>query len=191
MRRTLLIPLLLVVACATSDYDDPQPEPRGGPRGGGMATRGDYGGGGDDDLLPSANWWHSPHIAEAVNLTSDQMQQLDKLQTEQGDDIQRLARDLMVAARDIHTAANQRQATASEITAAGDRVATLRDQLFRKRIVMLAAERAILTYDQWTTLQTQSDERRERWRDEGGRRGGRRGGGGGWGRGGMGRRPPF
>ena len=142
---------------------------------------------GDDDLLPPSDWWHSPHIAEAVNLSGEQMQQLDQLQSEQGDEIERLARDLMTASRDIRTAVNQRQTTASDITAAGDRVAALRDQLFRRRIALLAAERALLTYDQWTTLQAQVEERIERRRDE-------RGGGsrmGGRGRGGMGggRRP--
>jgi len=175
MRRTLLIALILVAACATSDYDDRRPRER--PRAG------------DDDLLPASDWWRSPHIAEAVNLTSEQIAQLDKLQSEQGDEIQRLTRDLMVATRDIRTAANQKQATANDIVAAGDRVAALRDQLFRRRIAMLAAERAILSYEQWTALQEQAEERRERWSDEGRR--GRMGGRGRGGRGGMGRRPPF
>ena len=195
MRRTLLIPLLLALACATNDpYDNPEPEPRGGMRGGGMGggmrMRGNFGG--DDDLLPEANWWHSPHLAEAVNVSGDQMQQLDKLQTEQGDEIERLSRDVMVASRDIRNAVNQHDAVANDITAAGDRVASLRDQLFRRRIAMLAGERAILTYDQWTKLQqTFAEERMDRGRDRGGYGPGM-GGRGRGGRGGMGgRRPPF
>jgi len=182
--------LLLVAACATNDpYDDSQPEPRGGRMGGGggMRMRGGMSGG-EDSLLPEANWWHSPHIAEAVNLSAEQMQQLDKLQAEQGDEIERLARDLVVTTRDIRTAVNQHDAKADDITTAGDRVATLRDQLFRRRITMLAGERAILTYDQWTKLQDQLQERYADRRERG--FGGRMGGGGRRG-GGMGRRPPF
>lgn len=185
MRRTLLIPLLLALACATNaPYDDPPPEPRGG-----MRMRGNFGG--DDDLLPEANWWHSPHLAETVNVSGEQIQQLDKLQTEQGDEIERLSRDVMVASRDIRNAVNQHDAVANDITAAGDRVASLRDQLFRRRIAMLAGERAILTYDQWTKLQQQfAEERMDRGRDRGNGRG--MGGRGRGGRGGIGgRRPPF
>jgi len=144
------------------------------------------GGFSDDDLLPEANWWHSPHISEAVNVTSEQMKQLDRLQSEQGDEIERLGRDLMVVSRDVRTAVNRRDATAADIVAAGDRVAALRDQLFRRRVALLAAERALLTYEQWTTLQDQFEERTDRRReDRGPRMGGR-----GRGRGGVGRRPP-
>jgi len=184
----LLIPLFLVLACATNDsYDEPRTRPE--PRGGGMRMRGNFGG--DDDLLPEANWWHSPHLAEAVNVSAEQMQQLDKLQTEQGDEIERLSRDVMVASRDIRNAVNQHDAVANDITAAGDRVASLRDQLFRRRIAMLAGERAILTYDQWTKLQQQfADERMDRGRDRGGFGPGMGGGRGRGGRGGWGGRRP-
>jgi len=176
----LLIPLLLVVACATNDYDDPQPEPRGER----IRMRGNLSS--DDELLPPTDWWHSPHIAEAVNLSAEQMQQLDQLQSEHGEEIARLARDLTVVSRDVRNAVGQRQATASDIVAAGDRVAALRDQLYRRRIALLAAERAVLTYEQWTALQNQMEERIERRRENFGPRmggGGRRGGGG------RGRRP--
>src|ERR1051325_3338935 len=168
MRRTLLIPLLLVIACATNDYDNRRPPERAREA---RATRG----GGDDELLPPAGWWHSPHIAEAVNVSAEQMQQVDKLESEQRDEIERMARDLAVTSRDIRNALNERQATSNDIVAAGDRAAALRDKLFRRRIALLAAERALLTYDQWTALESATEERMERRRDD---YGPRMGGGG-------------
>jgi Spy/CpxP family protein refolding chaperone len=184
MKRMLLVPLVLVLACATNDYNDPQPDPRGGPRRGEGRMR--MSGGGDDDLLPPSGWWHSPHIAETVNITAEQMQQLDKIEDEQRGEVEKLTRDLVVVSRDIRMAVNQKQATANDIVAAGERAATLRDDLFRRRIALLAAERAVLTYEQWTSLQSAIEERIERRRDD---RGSRMGGGG-RGRGGMGGRRP-
>ncbi len=106
--------------------------------------------------------------------------------TQQRGEIEKLSRDLVVVSRDIRTAVNQRQATANDIVAAGERAATLRDDLFRRRIALLAAERAVLTYDQWTALQSAIEERVERRRENGGRGMGGRGRG----RGGMGGRRP-
>lgn len=143
------------------------------------------GGSGDLELLPRANWWHETRLNERLDLSGEQMQQLDALQKEHGEQITRLQNDLRVVMRDLRTAIDRRDATANDILAAGDRLAALRDDLFRRQLSYLAAQRAVLTLEQWKSLQQQLDERDEE--RMAGPRGGRGGPGPG---GGGGRRPP-
>jgi Spy/CpxP family protein refolding chaperone len=163
---------VLFVACAT-DNDQPVYSPRNGPPPVAVAL----------DMLPPADWWHQPMIADAVRLTSNQIAALDKIASDQ-DDITRLDRDMMVATRDVRSVLDSNQPSTADIVAAGQRLRTLRDTLLDRQIQMLAAERAILTQSQWQTLQQQMQERRSQRRQDNGypRRGGR-------GMGGRGRYP--
>lgn len=163
--------VLAVVACVSAP-------PQRGP----MPSRGGLS---DDlDLLPRANWWHEPRLNERLDLSGEQMQQLDALQKEHGEEITRLQNDLRIVMRDLRTTIDRRDANANDIRTAGDRLATLRDDLFRRRLSYLAAQRAVLTLEQWKALQQQLEEREDE------RMPGPRGGRGGPGPGGGGRRPP-
>jgi len=124
------------------------------------------------DLLPRANWWHEPRINERLDLSGEQMQKLDALQNERTEEITRLQNDLRLVMRDLRSTLERRDANELEILAAGDRLAQLRDDLFRKQLAMLAAERAILTQTQWAQLQQQLEEREERRMGPPGGRGG-------------------
>ncbi len=178
---TIALLALVLAACAATDNDQPVYSPRSRPPMDG--SDGGFGGprpmAGGLDMLPPADWWHQPMIADAVRLSTDQMAALDKIYRDQGDDIARLDRDMMVATRDIRTVLESNQPSTADIVAAGARLRSLRDTLFDKQVQMLAAERTILTQDQWQTLQQQLQQRRsQRDQNYGPRRGGRGMGGG-------------
>ena len=131
------------------------------------------------DMLPPPDWWHQPVLADAVKLTADQMTALDKIAQDQGNDVSRIETDLTIAARDLRTQLDAPQASAADIVTAGQRIRDLRNAMFDRQLQRLAAERAVLTLDQWHTLQQQMRERRQqRNSDYGPRRGGRGMGGG-------------
>jgi Spy/CpxP family protein refolding chaperone len=173
-RLTILVATVLLCSCAT-DNDQPVYSPRGGEARPVAASL---------DMLPPPDWWHQPMIADAVRLTSDQMAALDKIAADHADDIARLERDLMVATRDVRNVLDSNQPSSADIVTAGARLRALRDALFDKQMQMLAAERTVLTLDQWRALQQQLQDRRMQRRQDDGypRRGGR-------GMGGRGRRP--
>jgi Spy/CpxP family protein refolding chaperone len=160
---SILALTVFAVACAT-DNDQPVYSPRSDARPVAQAL----------DMLPPADWWHQPQIADAVRLTADQIASLDKIANDQ-DDITRLDRDMMVAMRDVRSVLDSKQPSNDDIMTAARRLRTLRDTLFDRQIQLLAAERAILSQDQWQTLQQQLQNRREQRRQDNGypRRGGR------------------
>ena len=104
---------------------------------------------------------------------------LDKIGKDQADEIARLDRDSMVAVRDLRQLLESNQPASADIVAAGERLRGLRDAQFDRQVQMLAAERQVLTLQQWDTLQTQLQSR-PRGTDNSGypRRGGRGGMGG-------------
>ena len=168
--KRLAIFLLTVscLACASND-DQPVYSPRSGPPSADARPVAS-----SLDMLPPADWWHQPMIADAVRLSADQIASLDKIANDQ-DDITRLDRDMMVATRDVRAVLDSNQPSSADIIAAAQRVRTLRDTLFDKQIQLLAAERSILTQSQWQALQQQMQERRTQRRQDSGypRRGGR------------------
>jgi Spy/CpxP family protein refolding chaperone len=170
--------LLLLAACASNDYDQPsrRPPARGS---GGYGFRPPQATG-PLDMLPPAQWWHDPQIAVTANLTNDQIASLDKAGKEHEDEIARLERDTATAARDVRTLLDTEQPSQADIVAAAQRLRAIRDSAFDHQSQLLAAERSILTRQQWQSLQTALQEQR-RGRDDGagyprGRRGGRGGG---------------
>lgn len=178
MKRTaILLAVALAAACSSSDYD--QPPPRRTPERA-MTPRSGEGIG----LLPPADWWHDPQIAGAVNLTADQYTALETLSKSQPPDLDKLRRDVGTASRDLRALLETEKPAQNDIVTAGNRVQSLRDEIFSRELRVLADERTILTQQQWMTLQKQlqserSEERGRYGRDDG--FGGRRGHGG-WGR---------
>jgi len=173
----LLAITTLAISCSSSDYDQPGYSPRGRPMDGGgdggtfAANRPMAGG---LDMLPPADWWHQPMIADAVKLSADQMTALDKIAQDQGNDASRIETDMTIAVRDLRTLLNSNQPSQNDIVAAGQRIRQMRDSMFDKQLQMLAAERSVLTLDQWQTLQQQLQQRRQQRNQEGyPRRGGR------------------
>jgi Spy/CpxP family protein refolding chaperone len=146
MRNTLLLLLLATSALA---------QPFGPPPGG------------DARLIPPPRWWQQDEIADAVKLDANQVERLDALQKEHGDAIAKLERDLSTATRDLRTSLEAQPPVTAKIIAAGDRLGDLRTSLFHQQIVMLAAQRAILTRRQWTSLQAQLESHRPPMRGRG------------------------
>ena len=194
--QVLLLSLLTFasVTCS-SDTDDADRRPQSYPRGtgGGGGRRAGFGSAMNAsdglDMMPPSDWWHDPQISVAVNLTTDQIASLDRISREQSEDIAKLERDSMTAARDFRQTLDSNQPTADDITAAGQRLRGVRDALFDHKVSMFAAERALLTQQQWTALQNALSESRNRndRNDRGGN--GNRGRGGRGGMGGRGRFP--
>lgn len=184
MKRAATVLLTLLCAACATNNDQPVYSPRNTPPSGDARPVA-----AGLDMLPPVDWWHQPMIADAVKLTADQIASLDKIANDQ-DDITRLDRDMMVAMRDVRAVLDSNQPSSSDIVAAGQRLRTLRDTLLDRQIQLLAAERTILSQDQWQTLQRQLQDRRSQRRQDSGyprRRGGR--GMGGRGMGGRGRFP--
>ena len=183
---TLSLVTLSLVTCS-SDTDDTYRQPRSYPGGDDSARRGGFARSGADDgldVMPPADWWRDPQISPAVNLSTDQLAALDRISHDQGDEITRLQRDSVVAARDMRQVVEGNEPSVADITAAGQRLRGIRDVIFDRRVQMLAAERTLLTKQQWETLQQQLATARNRPdrsnRGMGGR--GSRGGMGGRGR---------
>lgn len=183
MKKPLVILVLVLAACASSDRDEPPMGPRGR-----MPSRmpPPREASSDLDFVPLTDWWRQPAISAALNLSEDQYTRLDRIAADQRDEITRLERDVATAMRDLRGAFD---ATPVDVMPSAQRARELRDTLFDRKIRMLADERAVLTSDQWQALQRQLQEDRSGRRDDfGGRRnGGRRGGMGG----GRGRWPGF
>ena len=182
MKQLLAIALLAVAACATSDDRRPPDDSYGPPRR--EATRRMPMRDGASELTLPNGWWHDPAIAEQLELSSDQFQRLQGLRATQ-DDIAKLENDELVAARDFRAALEASSPVAADIVSAGKRLREMRDTVLARQIDLLAAQREILTADQWRRLQRElaeerMDRRDMRRRDDGfGRRGGGRGGRGG------------
>ena len=188
----LLLPLTFL-ACESTDDQEPMQRPRRGGWGGGY-------GGGDDmrerarpnaagalEFLPPPEWWRDPQLANALNLSTDQTNALEKIAKDAGDDADKIERDSGVAMRDLRSLLESEKPSEADIVTAGTRIRTMRDEVFDRQVKLLAAERAVLTKDQWQKLQDNLNSRRM---DRGGRdRGGYPGRGGFPGGRGGGRRP--
>jgi Spy/CpxP family protein refolding chaperone len=131
------------------------------------------------DILPPSEWWHDYRIAEPLNLSYEQKQKLDQIAADQGEqEIERLERDTVVAARDFRVLLDSEKPASDDIIAAGQRLRSLRDAIIDRQVKLLAAERQVLTRQQWQKLQdVLRDERMARNRmNEGYPRRGRMGG---------------
>jgi hypothetical protein len=115
--RTSLAPLvvaLTLVSCAS----DSLPDRTGAPPP--MMSQGEEGRSRADSLFPPPNWWHDD-VASAVALDGDQLKRLDALQEDQGAEIARLERDLMLSVRDVRSAFDQAQPADDQVTSSGER----------------------------------------------------------------------
>jgi hypothetical protein len=184
-RSAALLALILIAACSSSDSDDqtrrrPAGDGNYGARGGMRATGSP--GGGDMLPMPPDDWWRDSQLLDAVKLTGDQLVALDKVAHDSADEIARLERDVPIAARDLRNVLGNEKPSVDDITGAATRLRSLRDALFDRQAQMLAAERALLTQQQWQILQDRLQARRTERIDRG-NSGNPRGGYGGRGRG--------
>jgi Spy/CpxP family protein refolding chaperone len=157
MRRLSALLILLLAACSSSDYDRPRDRPP--MRGGEPARVRDM----EPmllDVVPGDSWWRDPALAEPLNLTTDQFQALEKIAIDDRDEIARLERDLPIAQRDLRNAIDVDPPSRVDITTAADRVRSIRDSLFDREVQMLAAERLVLTRQQWSKLMDELEQRR-------------------------------
>ena len=189
MKRATVLLFAIAVIVAACSSSDPYEPPQGG-RGRGMGEGGGYrgapagGGAGMLELLPPANWWRDDRMASAVNLKTEQVAALDKIYSDEGDDIARLINDSQVAMRQLRDSLALQQPKSEDIGSAGQRLRSLRDDIFDRQLRMLGEERLVLSNQQWTALQNELQNARSQRQQD------RRGGYPGRGRGGMGGRRP-
>lgn len=162
MKRLVLVTCLLIAACASNDYDDYDQPRRGMTSNAGDTTGGAQMIGGL--MLPPSDWWRQAEIADLVKPSADQVLALDKLQTGQGNEIEKLQRDMSVAERDLRNVLELDKPAGDAIVSAGQRIKTMRDDIFDRQLQLLAAERTILSREQWSALE---DAIRSRRRDRG------------------------
>ncbi len=191
----LFLASLVIVSCSSSDpYEEPQGYGRpmrggdGGEYGGAPGAAGGQMVGGGLDALAEAAWWRDPNVATRVAVTPEQVTALDKIEAEHTTEIVRLLRDTQLSMRELRDALDADPANQETILGAGKRVREMRDATLDHVVKMLAAERQLLSRQQWTALQSAMQERRQERRDRG--MGGRGGYGGRGGFGGMGGRRP-
>ena len=195
MNRAVVVlgAILLSLSACSSSMDDTPPERRGGYGGGDRVRSGGapMSGEGGGDTLPPSNWWHDPQISTAVKLSPEQFKSLDATAVD-STEMETLRRASSDAARDFRLILDSAQPTRDDILAAGQRMRDARNAMMDRNIQQIAAQRAILSKEQWDALQSAmhagGDGTRQRGRgDDGGY--GRRGRGGRGGPGGMGGRP--
>src|ERR1700674_4245410 len=162
MKRSLAVALLLFASSCTNGYDTPPQQPPS--RGEGMGERERprmRGSASSLEVLPPSDWWHDDAMAK-------------------GEDVARLERDGMIAMRDLRNALDLQQPSNDDLTSAGHRVRELRASLLDHQVELLAAERLVLSQQQWRTLEDQLQQQRRPERDRTNMPGGRgRGMGGG------------
>jgi hypothetical protein len=177
MKRLVILAIPLVaLACASNDDDGyrPRSRPEGGPRAEAASL----------DMLPPADWWRIPQIADAVRPSADQVASLEKISQDQGSDVSRIESDMTIAMRDLRAQLDAPSPSQNDIVTAGNRIRDLRTAMFDRQLQMLAAERTVLTRDQWQSLQDALRNQRQQRNDYYPRRGGR-------GMGGRGRWPGY
>jgi hypothetical protein len=187
MRPLSIVLVLALFGCASSDTPDDRPV-RGGRGGGYQRAAVRDAGPMLLEIVPDDAWWRDFRLAEPLNLSNEQNQALDKIAADNRDEIARLQNDLPVAVRDFRNALLVDPAVQSDITTAAQRVRSIRDSIFDRQAQMLAAERLVLTKQQWSKLLDELQARRDQRMD---RNDSPRGGRGGYPRGGRGRPWPY
>lgn len=175
MKTNALLISLLLIGCSTANYDEP-PQ-----RSGTRRERPRPMMSGPLDMLPPPYWWRAVGLADGLNLSNEQVADLERVYPGDGDEAARLERDRMTAVRDIQRLLDSDRPSARDVTEAGQRLRALDDTLFERQLRMLVAVRQILSREQWERLQRNLDEERQPMRQRegrggfgGGRRGGRR-----------------
>ena len=144
MKRFALLAIVFLAACATYDHDPARPRPQ---------LRGETPLDAGMDVLPPPRWWRDYRLAEPINLSEEQERRLDDLDKQEPDALHRLRREAMLIARELENALDADPPSESEIVAAGEKLRTTREQLLDLEVRRVAAERAVLTREQWRRLQ--------------------------------------
>ena len=173
--------LIVILGCSTTDpADEPRRPSRGGGRGFERAGR--------QQSLPFASlpayWWRSVGLGEGIDLTGQQISDLERAQSEHGEELERLQRDHVAAISDVRRQLAAEPFDEDATAAAAGRLRELQQTTFDRQVRLLVATRRTLSPRQWSRLQEniveEEQPRMERQRRGGmggGRPGGRRPGG--------------
>ncbi|HEU5350997.1 MAG TPA: periplasmic heavy metal sensor [Terracidiphilus sp.] len=163
--RVALACVALAVAAGLACAQGPEDGPGGGPDGVGpgfgmhrgpmereLGPRGDHG-----------QWWNSPRMIHELKLTDPQRKAMDKILLDHRENLIDLRANLDKAELMMQPMMREDHPNESEILAQIDKIAMARASLEKANARFLLAIRAQLAPDQWKTLETNWQNRRERW----------------------------
>lgn len=171
----MLLALIIMTAAtllaqpAPADAPAPAPQgrmfqagPMGPPPGGEMRMRrsGGMRGGPGMPGMPGGTWWKDSQIVQAIGLSDQQAQQIEKTFQDHRMQLIDLHANLEKAELQMEPMMAADQPNESQVTAQIDKISQARAALEKSNAQMLFAVRRVLTPDQWKKLQAQQRERR-------------------------------
>lgn len=154
MRKAALLFLACLMASVMWAQQDNQqqgqpPHPRDH-----MGMMGPGGPGGPGFGIPPGPWWKNSQIAQKLNLTDAQVQQIESAFQQNRSNLQAANQALRQAEEAFKPLIDSDQLNDAQINAQLDAVLQARANLERLHAQTLLAIRKVLTHDQWTALQS-------------------------------------
>jgi Spy/CpxP family protein refolding chaperone len=112
------------------------------------------------DGIPGGKWWKDSQIVQAIGLSDQQAQQIEKTFQDHRMQLVDLHANLEKAELQMEPMMSSDQPNESQVNAQIDKIAQARAALEKSNAQMLFAVRRVLTPDQWKKLQAQHHERR-------------------------------
>jgi Spy/CpxP family protein refolding chaperone len=179
MKAKAILTLALIVTAGTlwaqpapADLPEPPPGPQGfmlqagpmpPPGGGGeihIRTGGRGFGMSGPGGFPGGAWWKDSQLVQAIGLSDQQVQQIEKTFQDHRMQLVDLHANLEKAELQMEPMMESDQPNEAQVNAQIDKVAQARAALEKSNAQMLFAVRRVLTPDQWKKLQAQHHERR-------------------------------
>ncbi len=152
----LFLSLTLAAASAQNNSSTPPPPP---PHGGMDHFHMGMGPG------PMGDWWKNSDIAQQLNLTDQQKEQLQHIFSSHRASFMDLRNNLRTEDSKLKDLVNQDQPQDDQVLAQVDQVAAARAKLDREFATVTLAFRKVLTPEQWKQLQSLTAQRMMRFRE--------------------------
>lgn len=164
----ILTAATLLAQPAPADQPTPAPTPQGrmfqagpmGPASGGEMRMRRGGGMRGGPGMPGGTWWKDSQIVQAIGLSDQQAQQIEKTFQDHRMQLVDLHANLEKAELQMEPMMGSDQPNEAQVNAQIDKIAQARAALEKSNAQMLFAVRRVLTPDQWKKLQAQQRERR-------------------------------
>ncbi len=112
--------------------------------------------------LPDGKWWKRPRLAEAIGLTSEQQQQIEKIFVRSRTKLIDLKADLEKKQLALQESMEDRGADRREVEKKIEAVENARAELQKARALMILDMKQVLKPEQWDRLLRRRDEMIER-----------------------------
>ena len=163
--RALSLALLTALAAPLALAQQVPPAPPVPPRPAHNEDRGDRRGGpeaGGMGIVPPGTWWKNPATVTSLTLTADQQKKLDDIFLQSRIGLIQLHASLEEEQLKLEPLLNINPPDQAKTLAQISKIADLRAGLEKADARMLLSLRGVLTADQWTKLQADQHQRRDR-----------------------------